>query len=532
MPLLNQKPFGIVSKCPESADYLSASFDAANKMLEEAFLCAAADPGKKDLLYFASINKHPADTQDNALSSRAATLLWKSIETDFSNLLRDRYCFTSNVDGVIISEKNMDKYEAFISALMDNAAEYCRETCKSLISSKHKEYYSEFSEIANNYFTRKQRDIADAMLNLYYSIEPRPAVNLLNRTYERFMGGKSTFENRLFLCLAGRQDHPAPADLQMMATGTHDNLKAYATGLVWRSQERFFVSAISSAFHNYSSYFDDMIGAAQLAFLKAFPNYNPDFAPGTYFKMYVIHAAWKECIAAHETVPEHKVHIKKMIEGVVDILETEGHAVTPEAVSGMLPNISLKDIKVILGYVIQGPNISIDSLEDGGRYIENPFSPNPEEEALKGERREAFKGILNNTFNADEMEALTAYFECNRNIGKAVRSLYGHGIRTFDETNLGLLIGSAKRRLNAKFTDPEYKNNEYLKKVIDHSNLSMYSSRRDEPEVYTEKQAEEITNIWFNNMVNTIVKEEPEKEEPEQEYEQLSLFDDEVGVIA
>lgn len=290
-------------------------------------------------------------------------------------------------------------------------------------------------------------------------------------------------------------------------------LKDAAAGLFWETQQNFFYSLIK----NYPKKdAEDLLSAMAIGFLTWLPKYDADnYAPGTFFRTRVLHYAYKEVININEMIPEHKVHIKKMLLMQKEALIAEGKAVTIEALSEALPDVPIQDIKAMMPFLNDdGPSMSIDTLGDGGTIAEkiDHNIKTPEEIVLEKDKRAILLEALHSVFTPREINILIVYNDNGQKIADAKQRLISSfGYHDITEDEIRRTWSDAANRLSI-YTLMHPEASEYLGRFA-----SIYASKNKNTSVVrTEDEAEKFDQLW-SDTVNTIC--------DDMEYSQMTLDD-------
>lgn len=334
-------------------------------------------------------------------------------------------------------------------------------------------------------------------INEFYSADAVTGTSMLQLARENFTKNPNA---KKFLGKAAAQPHRLP------------ELKDTAAALFWDSQQNFFYSLIK----NYPKKdYEDLISAMAIGFLTWLPKFDADnYAPGTYFKTRVLHYAYEEVIKINEIIPEHKVHIKKMLLMEKEALIAEGKAVSLEALSAALPNVPIKDIKEMMPFLSdEGHSMSIDTLGDGGGILErnNKNSKTPEELVLEKDKQEVFLEALNAVFSTREINTLLVYNDNGQKIADAKQRLANNfGYEDITEDEIRRTWADAANRISVyTMTHPETA--DYLGRFA-----NIYAARtRNNSVVRTEDEADKFDQLW-GITVDTIY---------DCEYDQLTLDD-------
>lgn len=319
----------------------------------------------------------------------------------------------------------------------------------------------------------------------FYSADAVTGSAMLKMARENF--NKNTSAKK-FLGKAAARPHRLP------------ELKDAAAGLFWETQQNFFYSLIK----NYPKKdFEDLISAMAIGFLTWLPKYDADnYAPGTFFKTRVLHYAYEEVIKINEIIPEHKVHIKKMLLMQKEALIAAGKAVTIDALSEALPDVQIKDIKEMLPFISDdGPSMSIDTLGDGG-VISERIDPNimtPEEVVLEKDKQAVFLEALHSVFSMREINILIVYNDNGQKIADAKQRLINNfGYDDITEDEIRRTWSDAANRLSI-YSGMHPEASEYLGRFA-----NIYASKnRNNSVVRTEDEAEKFDQLW-SVTVNTI----------------------------
>ncbi len=335
-------------------------------------------------------------------------------------------------------------------------------------------------------------------INEFYSADAVTGSAMLKLASENF--NKNLYAKK-FLGKAAAKPHRLP------------ELKDTAAGLFWETQQNFFYSLIKS--YPKKDY-EDLISAMAIGFLTWLPKYDADnYAPGTFFKTRVLHYAYEEVIKINEIIPEHKVHIKKMLLMQKEALIAEGKAVTIDALSEALPDVPIKDIKDMMPFLSDdGSSMSIDTLGDGGAISEriDHNIKTPEEIVLEKDKQTVFLHALHTVFSTREINTLIIYNDNGQKIADAKQRLINNfGYEDITEDEIRRTWSDAANRLSVySMMHPEA--SEYLGRFA-----NLYASKnRNNSVVRTEDEAEKFDQLW-SVTVDTIC--------DNVEYSQLTLDD-------
>ena len=333
-------------------------------------------------------------------------------------------------------------------------------------------------------------------VEVFYSVDAVIGSTMLKLARENFTKNPNA---KKFLGKTASKPHRLP------------ELKNTAAALFWETQQNFFYSLIK----NYPKKdYEDLIGAMAVGFLTWLPKFDADnYAPGTFFKTRVLHYAYEEVIRINEIVPEHKIHIKKMLLMEKECLIATGKAVTLDALSEALPDVPIKDIIDMLPYLSDdGSSMSIDTLGDGGA-IANKVDHNiktPEEVVLEKDKRATYLAAFQSVFSIRELNILILYNDNGQKIADAKQRLINNfGYDDITEDEIRRTWSDAANRLCVySMMHPETA--DYLGRFA-----NLYASKnRNNSVVRTEDEAEKFDQLW-SITVDTIC--------DNIEYEQLTL---------
>lgn len=322
-------------------------------------------------------------------------------------------------------------------------------------------------------------------INEFYSADAVTGLAMLKLARENF---NKNPDAKKFLGKAAAKPHRLP------------ELKDAAAALFWETQQNFFISLIK----NYPKKdYEDLLSAMAIGFLTWLPKYDADnYAPGTFFKSRVLHYAYEEVIKINEMIPEHKVHIKKMLLMQKEALVAEGKAVTIESLAEALPNVPIKDIKEMFSFLSDdGPSMSIDTLGDGGAISDriDHKVKTPEEIVLEKDKQSALLKALHTVFSERELNILLVYHDNGQKIADAKQRLIKkYGYKDITEDEIRRTWADAANRISVySMIHPE--TSEYLGRFT-----KIYALRnRNNSMVRTEDEAEKFNQLW-STTVDTI----------------------------
>lgn len=315
-------------------------------------------------------------------------------------------------------------------------------------------------------------------INEFYSADAVTGSAMLKLARENFTMNPDA---KRFLGKAAAKPHRLP------------ELKDTAAGLFWETQQNFFYSLIKK--YPKKDY-EDLISAMAIGFLTWLPKFDADnYAPGTFFRTRVLHYAYEEVIKINELIPEHKVHIKKMLLMQKEALIAEGKAVTVDSLSEALPDVPIKDIKDMMPFISDdGHSMSIDTLGDGGAIAEriDHNTKTPEEIVLEKDKQTVFLQALHTVFSTREINTLIVYNDNGQKIADAKQRLMNNfGYEDITEDEIRRTWSDAANRLSVySMMHPEA--SDYLGRFA-----NLYASKnRNNSVVRTEDEAEKFDQLW------------------------------------
>ena len=331
--------------------------------------------------------------------------------------------------------------------------------------------------------------------DLFIKMDEKEASALVNRAFEEF--GKTKDEankdGKIFLALAARDGHPSP----------------YVTNLAktkfWESQKSFCYQVLHEKYPTYSAKYDDMMQSIATDFFEKLHKYDPyKGAPGTYFKFYIIHAAYKFVAALYPMVPEHRFPAFKALQAAADKLEQENKPITSEELHTLCPEIGMNTIKAFMPRLGADAFVSIDELGDSAsidRSVQQPIET-PEEAVIKKEKRAAIIKGFKDAFTPEEFQVLATYYTTGgEKLTKTIEILNASGfdpesigIAACFEDNIWSIINGAKSKL--EIAAMELPSNDHFRAIIDRATKNKDTASYAQHIVNTGDECEEIMQLW------------------------------------
>lgn len=179
-----------------------------------------------------------------------------------------------------------------------------------------------------------------------------------------------------------------------------DHLRDKAVEIIVGDLTGLVLYIIKKKYSNYTKkYYDDLVQSGEMGILIGLKDYDPKFAPSTYFYYPIIHEI-QEFIngTVYKTTPYYSVNIKK-VNRAIAAFENAGLSYTKRDIS-IQTGIPLDTVEKVMS-IMNGK--SEMSIEAHGQFIEDSPSSNPAEEYIKKESLESIYKILRGTLTQEEI---------------------------------------------------------------------------------------------------------------------------------